>query len=83
MAQQRVKSLCVFCGSSKGASPTYIGVAEELGRLMAERNMTLVYGGGSLGVMGALARSVQHNGGHVIGVIPHALHGFDTLMGVC
>jgi len=65
--------ICVFCASSKDASPRYLEVARKLGRLMVERDHTLIYGGGSVGLMGELAREVQQGGGRVVGVIPERL----------
>lgn len=65
--------VCVFCGSSVGGSAEYRSAAETLGRLLAERGLTLVYGGGSVGLMGALADAALASGGRVIGVIPDAL----------
>ena len=65
--------ICVFCASSNHASPRYLEVARELGQLMVARDHTLVYGGGSVGLMGELAREVQQGGGRVIGVIPKRL----------
>ncbi|CAM4057564.1 TIGR00730 family Rossman fold protein [Mesobacillus zeae] len=65
-----MKSLAVFCGSSNGASDIYIKSAQLLGKELAQRNITLVYGGASVGVMGAVANSVLHEGGKVIGVMP-------------
>jgi uncharacterized protein (TIGR00730 family) len=65
--------LCVFCGSSPGRDPAYLAVAAELGTLLAKRRIGLVYGGASIGLMGALADAAQAAGGEVIGVIPHAL----------
>ena len=65
--------ICVFCASSNHASPRYMEVARELGELMVTRDHTLVYGGGSVGLMGELARQVQQGGGRVIGVIPERL----------
>ncbi len=65
--------LCVFCGSSNGRGDDYLGAAHELGERMAARNIGLVYGGASIGVMGAVADAVLGRGGEVIGVIPKAL----------
>jgi uncharacterized protein (TIGR00730 family) len=65
--------LCVFCGSSPGRDPAYLAVATELGTLLAKRGFGLVYGGASIGLMGALADAAQAAGGEVIGVIPRAL----------
>jgi uncharacterized protein (TIGR00730 family) len=65
--------LCVFCGSSPGRNPAYLAVASEMGKLLAERRIGLVYGGASIGLMGAVADAAQAAGGEVIGVIPRAL----------
>jgi len=65
--------ICVFCGSSTGRSERYISAARSLGRLLAERDIGLVYGGASVGTMGALADAVLEAGGEVIGVIPEQL----------
>ncbi len=64
-----IKSIGVFCGSSVGAKEIYSQKAAELGRLMAERNIALVYGGGKVGLMGVIADAVMQHGGQVIGVI--------------
>nr|WP_294903432.1 TIGR00730 family Rossman fold protein [uncultured Lacibacter sp.] len=66
-------SLAVFCGSKSGADPVYISHAKELGRLMAQKHITLVYGGGGKGIMGAVADAVMENNGKVVGVIPEIL----------
>jgi uncharacterized protein (TIGR00730 family) len=66
-------SLAVFCGSKSGADPLYITHAKELGRLMAEKNIKLVYGGGGKGIMGAVADAVMEAHGNVVGVIPEVL----------
>jgi uncharacterized protein (TIGR00730 family) len=68
-----VRRLCVFCGSSPGARAAYGDAAEELGRLLVERGVGLVYGGGAVGLMGRLADSVLAEGGEAIGVLPRAL----------
>jgi uncharacterized protein (TIGR00730 family) len=68
-----MKRICVFAGSSSGARPQYRLVAEELGRAIAVRRLTLVYGGGRVGLMGAVADAALHAGGDVIGVIPESL----------
>lgn len=67
------RRLCVFCGSGEGARPDYTAQGEMLGRILAGRGITLIYGGGGIGVMGAVARGAIENGGEVIGIIPHAL----------
>ncbi len=68
-----MKRICVFCGSSTGFLPEYTHVARALGQRLAERNITLVYGGGNVGLMGEIADSVLAAGGEVIGVIPSAI----------
>ena len=68
-----LRSLCVFCGSRMGARPEYETAATSLGRALAERGVTLVYGGGSVGLMGAVANAALAASGKVIGVIPEAL----------
>jgi len=68
-----LKKLAVFCGSSNGASNVYIEEAKKLGKELAERKIALVYGGASVGVMGAVADSVLEAGGTVIGVMPSFL----------
>jgi uncharacterized protein (TIGR00730 family) len=68
-----VKQLAVFCGSSNGASEAYKEGAIQLGKELAKRNITLVYGGASVGIMGAVANTVLNEGGKVIGVIPRLL----------
>ncbi len=66
-------SLCVYCGSSAGADPAHREAARRLGRLMAERGVRLIFGGGRVGLMGALADAVLAGGGSVVGVIPDHL----------
>lgn len=68
-----MKTLCVFCGSNTGRNPAYRQAAQQLGRLLAERNIEVVYGGGNIGMMGALADACLDAGGRVIGVIPDSL----------
>jgi len=70
-------SLCVFCGSSPGNRPDYVDIATETGRLLAEKNIRLVYGGGGLGLMGATARAAHENGGRVLGIIPEFLMAIE------
>lgn len=68
-----MKSVAVFCGSSMGALPTYKEGAIALGKELADQNITLVYGGASVGIMGTVADTVLEAGGQVIGVIPKML----------
>ncbi|SGZ47752.1 CIC11C00000000019 [Sungouiella intermedia] len=67
------KTVCVFCGSSFGSDPSFASNASKLGELLAKKNWGLVYGGGSTGLMGAVARGCATNGGYVHGIIPEAL----------
>lgn len=67
------KSVAVFCGSKNGNDPIYVQHALELGKLLALNNITLVYGGGNTGLMGAVANVMLAHGGKVIGVIPEIL----------
>jgi hypothetical protein len=73
MAERKIERICVFCGSSNGQRETYVEQGYALGRTMAGRGIGLVYGGGGIGVMNAVAGGVIEGGGEVIGVIPHAL----------
>jgi uncharacterized protein (TIGR00730 family) len=68
-----IRSICLFCGSRPGADPAHAAAAEALGRLLAARGVTLVYGGGAVGLMGIAARAAKANGGEVVGIIPRCL----------
>lgn len=68
-----ISAICVFCGSRMGSDPAYENAARGLGRMMAERGIRLVYGGGHVGLMGVLADAVLEAGGEVTGVIPDFL----------
>jgi hypothetical protein len=68
-----VKNICVFCGSSFGRKPAYARAARQLGEALASRDLGLVYGGGSIGLMGAVADAALEAGAPVVGVIPRAL----------
>jgi uncharacterized protein (TIGR00730 family) len=68
-----IQSLCVFCGSRAGADPVFGEAAEQLGRCLAERGVRLIYGGGSIGLMGIVMQAVLEHGGEVAGVIPEFL----------
>ncbi len=67
------KTICVYCSSSEALAASYFAAATEFGALLAQKNYTLVYGGGRIGLMGAVARAVHQHGGKVIGVIPQSL----------
>lgn len=68
-----ISAICVFCGSRTGSDPAYENAARTLGRLMAEKDIRLVYGGGHVGLMGVIADAVLDAGGQVTGVIPDFL----------
>jgi uncharacterized protein (TIGR00730 family) len=68
-----IRTVCVYCGSGPGIDPAFIAAARSFGQILAENRVRLVYGGGSLGLMGALANSVLDHGGEVTGVIPEFL----------
>ena len=68
-----IRRICVYCGSSSGTDTAFIEAAQKFGQILAENEVGLVYGGGSDGLMGALATAVRENGGHVIGIIPEFL----------
>ena len=72
-----ISSLCVFCGSKKGADPAHEAAARRLGQLMAERGVRLVFGGGRIGLMGVLADAVLGGGGEATGVIPDFLKDLE------
>ena len=69
----KIKTVCVYCGSGPGTNPRYIESAKTLGKIFAENGIRLVYGGGSLGMMGAIATSALDHGGVVTGIIPDFL----------
>jgi uncharacterized protein (TIGR00730 family) len=75
----RIKSICVYCGSGPGTNPAFVDTARTLGRILAENKIRLVYGGGSIGLMGALAESVVDHGGQVTGIIPDFLTGREFM----
>ncbi|AUX34329.1 MULTISPECIES: TIGR00730 family Rossman fold protein [Sorangium] len=71
---RKLSRICVYCGSSPGASPAYRAAAVQVGELLAARGIGLVYGGGHVGLMGAIADAVLAAGGEAIGVIPRFLN---------
>ncbi len=73
----KYKSLAVFCGSQIGVDACYKQQATELGEFMGKNNITLIYGGGRKGLMGAVADAAMENGGKVIGIIPELLIGWE------
>ena len=69
----QIKTVCVYCGSGSGSNPRFVEAATALGKVFAENSIRLVYGGGSIGLMGAVAKSVLDHGGSVTGIIPDFL----------
>ncbi|GMH18129.1 hypothetical protein Nepgr_019970 [Nepenthes gracilis] len=74
-SSSRFKSVCVFCGSSTGKRDAYRDAAIQLGQELVARGVDLVYGGGSIGLMGLVSQTVHRGGGHVLGIIPRSLMG--------
>ncbi len=68
-----ITSLAVFCGSKSGNNPLFAAEAKALGHILADKNITLIYGGGNKGIMGAVSNAVLEKGGRVIGIIPEIL----------
>ncbi|MET0218249.1 MAG: TIGR00730 family Rossman fold protein [Burkholderiales bacterium] len=73
----RMRRTCVFCGANAGATPAYVVAARAVGARLAQSGIGVVYGGGGLGLMGAVARGALDAGGEVIGVIPESLLRFE------
>ena len=76
-------SVTVYCSSSNHVDETYFEVATALGKALAQREWRLVFGAGSVGLMGAVARGVHAQGGHIYGVIPHALDRLEVTYKAC
>jgi uncharacterized protein (TIGR00730 family) len=69
----KINAICVYCGSSPGTDPAFVETAREFGKILAQNGVRLVYGGGSIGLMGAVATSVIEHGGDAVGIIPEFL----------
>ncbi len=80
MQARPIKKICVYCGSGKGKNPAFAAAARRLGRDLAAAGIGLVYGGGSLGLMGEVAKSVLKHGGHVTGIIPEFLSEKEQML---
>ena len=83
----KIRKICVYCGSSPGIDPAFVESARAFGALLAKNDIGLVFGGGAVGMMGTIAKSVLEHGGQVTGIIPeflvareHALRGADNLI---
>ena len=72
-AMSTIRTVCVYCGSGPGTDPDFIDAARRFGKILAVEGIGLVYGGGSIGLMGAVSESVTTHGGHVTGIIPEFL----------
>ncbi|WP_374654821.1 TIGR00730 family Rossman fold protein [Phenylobacterium sp.] len=70
---ERLESVCVFCGSSDAAAPALLASAADFGAILAREGLTMIYGGGGVGLMGACAQAAHEAGGKVLGIIPHFL----------
>ena len=75
-----IKAVCVYCGSGPGTDPAFLDAARRFGAIMAGHRVRLVYGGGSLGLMGALANAVIDHGGEVTGIIPEFLTAREMML---
>ena len=73
MKMNQIKTVCVYCGSGPGTNPRFVEAAKAFGKILAENGIRLVYGGGSIGLMGAVATSALDHGGTVTGIIPDFL----------
>jgi len=84
---RKIRKICVYCGSGPGTDPAFVDAAQAFGAVLAKNDIGLVFGGGAVGMMGAIAKSVIEHGGQVTGIIPeflvvreHALRGADNLV---
>ena len=69
----QIRNICVYCGSGPGRDPDFVVAARKFGKILADNRIGLVYGGGSVGLMGEIANAVLDNGGHITGIIPDFL----------
>jgi len=83
----KIRKICVYCGSGPGTDPAFVESARAFGAILAKTGIGLVFGGGSVGMMGTISKSVLQHGGHVTGIIPeflvareHAMRGADNLI---
>ncbi|WP_083226765.1 TIGR00730 family Rossman fold protein [Methyloligella halotolerans] len=80
MSEPSLQKICVYCGSGSGGNPAYAEAARRLGEIFAKAGIGLVYGGGCIGLMGEIARSVLEHGGHVTGIIPTFLTEREVML---
>ncbi len=76
----KLRTICVYCGSGPGSNPAFAAAERDFGKILAENEIRLVYGGGSVGLMGELANSVLNQGGEVTGIIPDFLTGREQVL---
>ena len=76
----KIRTVCVYCGSGAGTNPRFLEAAIGFGKLLAENGIRLVYGGGSVGMMGAVAAAVLDHGGSVTGIIPEFLNTRERML---
>jgi uncharacterized protein (TIGR00730 family) len=79
-AMNKIKTVCVYCGSSPGTNPRFSEAAAAFGKILGENGIRLVYGGGSLGLMGAVATAALDHGGSVTGIIPEFLNTRERML---
>ena len=79
-SMSKIRTVCVYCGSGAGNNPRFVEAAASFGKLLAESSIRLVYGGGSLGLMGAVATAVLDHGGSVTGIIPEFLNSRERML---
>ena len=75
----QIRKVCVYCGSSAGTDPSFVAAATRLGEILADAGVGLVYGGGSAGLMGAIAKAMHARGGEIIGIIPEFLTAKENM----
>ena len=80
LTMTNIDKICVYCGSGTGTDPVFLTCAKALGHALAEQGIGLVYGGGNIGLMGAVAHAVLERGGHVTGIIPDFLKARERLL---
>jgi uncharacterized protein (TIGR00730 family) len=76
----RINSICVYCASGPGTNPAYVAAAKSFGRILSENGIRLIYGGGSVGLMGAIADAVLDSGGEITGIIPEFLMNREHML---
>jgi uncharacterized protein (TIGR00730 family) len=79
LGMSMIKAVCVYCGSGPGSNPKFVETARNFGRILAENDIRLIYGGGSIGLMGAIAESAVDHGGQVTGIIPEFLKARELM----